>query len=137
MVKVILGSKEKIVLLTAVALLLLATSAYVGERFQPYKIISNISSYTSKQFATVNTYKVAKKIGSYTVKQIATADTHKKVYARTHTAARHAKYVVKQGETIWSISQKYKVKPELLKFVNYIGNNSKIVVGQKLTIPKK
>lgn len=133
MAKLMFGRKEKIVLLTAVAILLLAASAYMGERFQPYKIVENISSYTAKQFATVNTYKVVKKIGSYTVKQITTADTHKV----TPTAVRHTKYVVQKGDTIWSISKKYKVKPELLKFANYIGSNSKITVGQKLTIPKR
>ncbi len=115
MAKLILGSKERIVLLTIIAILLIAVSAYMGERFRPYKIAGNV--------------------GTYAVEQIMKADT-KKVSTKTSVSARHAEYVVRKGDTIWSISQKYKVKPELLKFANYIGNDSKIRVGQKLLIPK-
>ncbi len=115
MIKLAIGNKEKTVLLTITAILLLALSAYIGERFQPYKITKNI--------------------GSYAVKQIATADTHKKAHARASTE-RHIKYVVKKGDTVWNISKKYKVHPELLKFANHLGNNSKITIGQRLTIPK-
>lgn len=136
MVKLMFGNKEKIVLLTIIAILLLAASTYIGERFRPYKITANVGHYIAEQLATENTSKIARNIGSYTVRQIATSDTHKKVHHRASATTRHIRYVVKKGDTIWNLSQKYKVNPELLKFANNIGSSSKITIGQKLTIPK-
>ena len=114
MVKVMLGNKEKIAGLTIIAILMLAAAVYIGERFQPYKIAGNIISYAAVQIAGAGV----------------------QTSGKTPTTSQNM-YIVKKGDTVWSISRKFGVHPETLKFANYIGSNSKIKTGQKLIIPKK
>ena len=50
-------------------------------------------------------------------------------------APQYVLHKVRRGESLWTISKKYKVSIHDLASVNKIRNRSKIRVGQKLTIP--
>ena len=50
-------------------------------------------------------------------------------------ATQYVLHKVRRGESLWTISKKYKVSIHDLASVNKIRNRSKIRVGQKLTIP--
>lgn len=50
-------------------------------------------------------------------------------------AAQYVLHKVRRGESLWTISKKYKVSIHDLASVNKVRNRSKIRVGQKLTIP--
>jgi len=116
MITVALSNRTKIGICTAFAILMIAAAMYAGERFRPFKIAGDISSYAASQ--------------------IATADTHANVHVKKPTAT-NGKYVVKKGDTVWNISEKFGVHTELLKFTNHLGSSSKIKIGQKLIIPQK
>jgi membrane-bound lytic murein transglycosylase D len=47
-----------------------------------------------------------------------------------------AEYVVKKGETLWSIASKYRVSPEALADANDMGLNDTLPVGKILKTPK-
>jgi len=111
-----LSKREKFTVYMAILLLAIAGAMYFGERAQPFKIAGNI--------------------GSYAIMQVSGADTRSHTRAKMSTVATGI-YVVKKGDTVWGISKKFGVHPEELKFANYLPNNGKIVVGQKLTIPKR
>ena len=111
-----LGKREKFTFYMTVTLLVIAGAMYFGEQAQPFKIASNI--------------------GSYAIMQVSGADTRSSTRTKTPTTAA-GMYVVKKGDTVWGISKKFGVHPEKLKFTNYLPNDGKIIVGQKLTIPKK
>lgn len=46
------------------------------------------------------------------------------------------KYVIKTGDTIYGISRKYNINPELLSLVNGLNMNDYIYEGQSIMIPK-
>lgn len=60
----------------------------------------------------------------------------KKPIAQTQAPSRHVTYVVKQGDTIWKIAQKFKVDPNKLIAFNSL-KKGQISPGQKLQIPEK
>jgi LysM repeat protein len=64
--------------------------------------------------------KITQKITSVTTLQSKTNDKYIK------------EYVVKQGDTLYSISKKYKLNTERLIKINNIKDTNKLVVGQKL-----
>lgn len=71
------------------------------------------------------------KVGQY----IKLVDTHKKEISSTNSF--NKKYhTVKTGDTLWSISKKYKVKVEDIKKMNNIKNNN-IKYGHNLVISIK
>ncbi len=116
MPKLTIGNTEKNTIIVIAVVVILMFTTYIGERFQPYKTVGNI--------------------GSYTLSQIKKSDTQKKVPVK-RKIIRISKYTVKKGDTIWSISKKFHANQEALKFANYIGSNSNIKEGQRLTIPRK
>ncbi|MFW6149228.1 MAG: LysM peptidoglycan-binding domain-containing protein, partial [Atribacterota bacterium] len=44
-------------------------------------------------------------------------------------------HYVQKGETLWKISRKYQVSVQSITSANRISESSRLVVGQKLTIP--
>jgi membrane-bound lytic murein transglycosylase D len=43
-------------------------------------------------------------------------------------------YVVQDGDTVYSIAKKFGLSPEVLRGLNNVGNNNKIVTGQRMII---
>jgi membrane-bound lytic murein transglycosylase D len=58
----------------------------------------------------------------------ATADARK-------WASKRANYLVRQGDTIWSIAKQFKVEPSSLLKANGLKGSSTLKVGQKLFVP--
>lgn len=50
-------------------------------------------------------------------------------------AAKRANYVVRQGDTIWSISRQFRTDPATLLQANALGRDAALRVGQKLFVP--
>ncbi|MFH1701449.1 MAG: LysM peptidoglycan-binding domain-containing protein [Candidatus Zixiibacteriota bacterium] len=44
-------------------------------------------------------------------------------------------YIVKRGDNLWEISRSFDTSPEKLRKLNYLGNSSRIYVGQVLKLP--
>ncbi len=44
-------------------------------------------------------------------------------------------YAVQKGDNLWEISRSFKTTPEKLRNLNYLGNSSRIYVGQVLKLP--
>jgi membrane-bound lytic murein transglycosylase D len=44
-------------------------------------------------------------------------------------------YIVQKGDNLWEISRSFKTTPEKLRRLNYLGNSSRIYVGQVLKLP--
>ncbi|MCK5126474.1 MAG: LysM peptidoglycan-binding domain-containing protein [candidate division Zixibacteria bacterium] len=44
-------------------------------------------------------------------------------------------YIVRRGDNLWDISRSFKTTPAKLRRLNYLGNSSRIYVGQVLKIP--
>ncbi len=44
-------------------------------------------------------------------------------------------YVVQKGDNLWDISRSFTTTPEVLRRLNYLGNSSRIYVGQVLKLP--
>ncbi len=44
-------------------------------------------------------------------------------------------YVVQKGDNLWDISRSFRTSPEELRKLNYLGNSSRIYVGQVLRLP--
>jgi murein DD-endopeptidase MepM/ murein hydrolase activator NlpD len=51
------------------------------------------------------------------------------------TAADYSMYVVKKGDTLWSIAQKYNLSVDLIFATNNIANSELISIGQEMKIP--
>ena len=45
-------------------------------------------------------------------------------------------YLIKKGDTIYGISRKYNINPELLSLINGLNMNDYIYEGQNIMIPK-
>ena len=45
-------------------------------------------------------------------------------------------YIIKKGDTLFAISKRYNINPELLSLVNGLNMNDYIYEGQELLIPK-
>jgi len=50
-------------------------------------------------------------------------------------AAKRANYVVRQGDTVWSIAKQFKTDPSTLLQSNGLKNSSTLKIGQKLFVP--
>ena len=44
-------------------------------------------------------------------------------------------YVVRPGDTLWGIAQRYSISPDLLAAANEIPNPDRLVIGQAIVIP--
>jgi LysM repeat protein len=111
-----LNKREKFTVYLIASLLALAGAMYFGEQFQPFKIVGDI--------------------GSYAMAKVSGTSVRSSTRAKMPTTTA-SMYTVKKGDTIWGISKKFGVHPEALEFANYLSNDGKIIVGQKLAIPRK
>lgn len=93
--------------------------------------IADIHLTTVEHIMTLNKMKNTNiKVGQH----LKLVDTHKKEISSTNSF--NKKYhTVKTGDTLWSISKKYKVKVEDIKKMNNMKNNN-IKYGQNLVISK-
>lgn len=55
--------------------------------------------------------------------------------SKRRTATGENTYIVKRGDNLWEISRSFKTTPEKLRRLNYLGNSSRIYVGQVLKLP--
>lgn len=55
--------------------------------------------------------------------------------APPHVNTEHASHTVKNGESLWTISRKYKVNLRKLMIANQVGPKDPLVVGRVLTLP--
>jgi len=88
----------------------------------PQKLISLIERYELSKFDKA----IAK--AAYGKKKIVVTEKKRGVATTVNTV-----YVVKEGDTLYSISKRYSVSVDDLKRWNYISSDS-ISVGQKLTV---
>jgi len=58
-----------------------------------------------------------------------------KIYQDNLPAADYTMYVVKKGESLWSIAQKYNLSVNLIFATNNIANSELISIGQEMKIP--
>ena len=98
---------DKTVLKALFLILLFSSGVWFGERYQPVDTVSRAVHYVG---GVENRAPQAIPISGRT-------------------------YVVKSGDTVYAISQKFDVHPDALKFANDIGKSNRIVVGQWLVIP--
>lgn len=103
----------------------LRKAGYATDKRYPQKLISLIERYELQQFDRA----VAK--AGYTKKRTVVAE-EEKIIAVNNTKV----HLVKEGDTLYSISKKYAVSVADLKRWNYLYTNT-IAVGQKLTVGTK
>lgn len=115
-----LSKREKFTAYLIASLLALAGAMYFGEQFKPFKVAGDIGSYAMMKVSSAG----------------ASTTSTQRTTTQSSERGMYVMYVVRKGDTVWGISKKFGVHPEELKFANYLPSNGKIVVGQKLTIPK-
>jgi len=100
----------------------LRKAGYATDKRYPQKLISLIERYELSKFDKA----IAK--AAYGKKKIVVTEKKRGVATTVNTV-----YVVKEGDTLYSISKRYSVSVDDLKRWNYISSDS-ISVGQKLTV---
>jgi LysM repeat protein len=110
--------KQTIVLIATLAIV----SAYIGERYQPFQLVSNVGEYTAEQ-----------------VEQAGSAPKFE--YSNTSNkgqVSRVKTYTVQKGDTLWSLTREFGIHLEAFKLYNQsIADDNKIYPGQVLKIPPK
>jgi LysM repeat protein len=78
--------------------------------------------------------KVASSAGSSSADKKTTSDAKPKT--TSSTSQRFTYYTIQSGDNLWDIANKFDVTVSQLKALNKMKNNSRLIPGQKIKIPK-
>ena len=116
--------KKSVIVTTVIGAMMLLV--WFGERYQPYTHLDRVAQYAGLE--------IDRAIKEADVPESAPTTSSKKVSPGQQM--RPLVYVVKKGDTVYGIARRFRVNPELLKFKNEIGEDGKIIAGQKLSLPQ-
>ena len=105
-------------------LVLVGISAYFGETVRPFGVAERIVSMTVNE------------LEAHSQKVVDSGKKKKDTKPPPRPRPSSGTYIVRKGDTVFSISKEYGVHPELLKLRNNIGSNNRIIAGRQLFIPQ-
>jgi len=113
-------------------------TSWVRHQIRRGETISTIASkYGVSQYAIFNANNLNRRSKIYAGKSLIVPvpldGSYKEVKKRKVTGENT--YVVQKGDNLWDISRSFKTSPLELRKLNYLGNSSRIYVGQVLKLP--
>ncbi|MEK7556054.1 MAG: LysM peptidoglycan-binding domain-containing protein [Patescibacteria group bacterium] len=134
-VKQYLRNALRVVLVSVIV----ALSMLIGDKFQPFTYLELTMGYlnqTEVKKTVVHKASPAKIADKVAPKKQAQAEIPEKDALWEHVGKIKGEYVVKDGDTLWSIARKHNVPPKELLVANNMTRDTKLRPGQLITIPK-
>ncbi|MCR4330901.1 MAG: LysM peptidoglycan-binding domain-containing protein [Patescibacteria group bacterium] len=125
--------------IAVMALLVVSVSMLIGDKFQPFTYLELTTNYlhqTEVKKTVVHSASSKKTTVSAATTTKKQAQAPKKDALWEHVGKIAGEYVVKKGDTLWSIARKHKVPPQKLLSANNMTRDTKLSPGQLITIPK-
>lgn len=115
-------------------------TSWVRHQIRRGETVSSIASkYGVSQYAIFEANNLSRYSRIYAGKSLIVPVPLGTSYSPREPKARYASgdntYVVQKGDNLWDISQSFNTNPESLRKLNYLGNSSRIYVGQVLKLP--
>ncbi|MEE9442948.1 MAG: LysM peptidoglycan-binding domain-containing protein [candidate division Zixibacteria bacterium] len=114
---------------------------WVRHKIRRGETVSSIASkYGVSQYAIFEANNLNRRSRIYTGKSLIVPVPLDRNYssnrkAKNRQATGENTYIVRRGDNLWEISRSFSTTPEKLRRLNYLGNSSRIYVGQVLKLP--
>lgn len=117
-------------------------TSWVRHQIRRGETVSSIASkYGVSQYAILEANNLSRRSKIYAGKSLIVPVPldGRAVTSRSRPKTRYATgentYIVQKGDNLWEISRSFNTTPEKLRSLNYLGNSSRIYVGQVLKLP--
>lgn len=117
-------------------------TSWVRHEIRRGETVSSIASkYGVSQYAILEANNLSRRSKIYAGKSLIVpvpldgATVSSESRPKTRYATGENTYVVQKGDNLWEISRSFSTTPEKLRRLNYLGNSSRIYVGQVLKLP--